>query len=166
EYADEGMFNADSIHKAATYIAARPGYAVTPLVSLPGLASDVAVASIQVKDESARFGLGSFKALGGAYAVIRLVLEMAGKRLNRVVDMSNIEEEDVRAVAREIVVACATDGNHGRSVAQGAQVVGARSVIFVHAGVSEARIAAIEKLGAEIVRVQGNYDDSVAQASS
>lgn len=166
EYADEGMFNADSIHKAATYIAARPGYAVTPLVSLPGLASDVAVASIQVKDESARFGLGSFKALGGAYAVIRLVLEMAGKRLNRVVDMSNIEEEDVRAVAREIVVACATDGNHGRSVAQGAQVVGARSVIFVHAGVSEARIAAIEKLGAEIVRVQGNYDDSVAQATS
>jgi diaminopropionate ammonia-lyase len=61
--------------------------------------------------------------------------------------------------------ACATDGNHGRSVAQGADLVGARAVIFVHGGVSDARVAAIARFGAEIVRVPGTYDDSVAEAA-
>jgi diaminopropionate ammonia-lyase len=61
--------------------------------------------------------------------------------------------------------ACATDGNHGRSVAQGAQLVGARSVISVHSGVSAERVAAIARYGAEMVRVEGTYDDSVAEAA-
>ena len=61
--------------------------------------------------------------------------------------------------------ACATDGNHGRSVAQGAQLVGAPSVIFVHAGVSEARVAAIARFGAQMIRVAGTYDDSVTEAA-
>ena len=61
--------------------------------------------------------------------------------------------------------ACATDGNHGRSVAQGAQLVGAKAAIFVHAGVSEERVAAIARFGAEMIRVAGTYDDSVAQAA-
>jgi diaminopropionate ammonia-lyase len=61
--------------------------------------------------------------------------------------------------------ACATDGNHGRSVAHGAALVGARAVVFVHAGVSDARAAAIAGFGAEIVRVAGTYDDSVAEAA-
>lgn len=65
-----------------------------------------------------------------------------------------------------MVVACATDGNHGRSVAQGARLVGARAVVFVHSGVSDARIDAIARFGAEIVRVDGNYDDSVAEATA
>ena len=60
---------------------------------------------------------------------------------------------------------CATDGNHGRSVAQGAQLVGAKSVIFVHGGVSDARVAAIARYGAEMVRVAGTYDNSVAEAA-
>src|SRR6185503_2297810 len=61
--------------------------------------------------------------------------------------------------------ACATDGNHGRSVAQGAELVGAGCVIFVHAGVSEQRANAIARFGAQIVRVPGNYDDSVKEAA-
>jgi diaminopropionate ammonia-lyase len=64
-----------------------------------------------------------------------------------------------------MTVACATDGNHGRSVAQGAQLVGAKSVIFVHSGVSEERVAAIARFGAQMVRVNGTYDDSVAEAA-
>jgi diaminopropionate ammonia-lyase len=71
----------------------------------------------------------------------------------------------VAAVAAEMTVACATDGNHGRSVAQGAQLIGARCVIFVHGGVSEGRCQAIARLGARIVRVAGSYDDSVAEAA-
>jgi diaminopropionate ammonia-lyase len=61
--------------------------------------------------------------------------------------------------------ACATDGNHGRSVAQGAGLVGARSVIFVHSGVSNERVAAIARFGAEMVRVAGDYDQSVREAA-
>ena len=61
--------------------------------------------------------------------------------------------------------ACATDGNHGRSVAQGAQLVGARAAIFVHGGVSDERVAAIARFGAQMIRVDGTYDDSVAEAA-
>jgi diaminopropionate ammonia-lyase len=70
----------------------------------------------------------------------------------------------VVAVAGAMTFACATDGNHGRSVAQGAQLVGARSVIFVHAGVSDERVGAIERFGAQTVRVRGTYDDSLREA--
>ncbi|RVC20454.1 diaminopropionate ammonia-lyase, partial [Mesorhizobium sp. M7A.F.Ca.CA.004.04.2.1] len=123
------------------------------------------MSAIHIKDEGFRLGLGSFKALGGAYAVFRLVLEEAGNRLGRPVDMADLNRPDVRAVTAAMTFACATDGNHGRSVAQGAQLVGARAAIFVHAGVSEERIAAIARYGAEMIRVDGNYDDSVRQAA-
>lgn len=97
--ADAAVFDPAATQAAAAFIAARPDYAPTPLVSLPGLAQRTGVASIQVKDESARFGLGSFKALGGAYAVIRLALEAAEERLGRPVTLANLDDADVRAAA-------------------------------------------------------------------
>ncbi|MBB4194601.1 diaminopropionate ammonia-lyase [Rhizobium aethiopicum] len=147
------------------YLGFREDHAITPLVALPGLARDIGVATIHVKDEGHRLGLGSFKALGGAYAVIRLVLEEAERRLARAVDMAELHSEEVRAIARGMTVACATDGNHGRSVAQGAQLVGARAAIFVHSGVSDERVAAIARFDAEMIRVAGTYDDSVREAA-
>ena len=95
----------------------------------------------------------------------RLVLEAAGARLGRTLTEADLSAPAVRELAATMTFACATDGNHGRSVAQGAQLVGARSVIFVHGGVSDARIAAIASYGAEIVRVPGTYDDSVTHAA-
>src|SRR5829696_5245612 len=50
-----------------------PGYRPTPLHQLSGLARAAQVQDIFYKDEAERFGLGSFKALGGAYAVFRLL---------------------------------------------------------------------------------------------
>lgn len=147
------------------FLSFRKNNAETPLVALPNLAREIGVACIHVKDEGQRLGLGSFKALGGSYAVIRLVLEEAGRRLGRPVDVSELHSPEVAAVAGTMTVACATDGNHGRSVAQGAQLVGARAAIFVHAGVSDARVAAIGRFGAEMIRVEGTYDDSVRQAA-
>jgi diaminopropionate ammonia-lyase len=143
----------------------RDDNAETPLVSLPALAAASGVAAIHVKDEGKRLGLGSFKALGGAYAVIRLVLEAAEARLERRVDMAELHSPDVRKLAEAMTFACATDGNHGRSVAQGASLVGARAAIFVHAGVSDERVAAIARFGAEMIRVAGSYDDSVKEAT-
>jgi len=149
----------------ARHLARRPGHAPTPLHALPGLAGALGIGGLSIKDEGQRLGLGSFKALGGAYAVIRLVLEEAAARLGRTLDDGEIDDAAVRAIAAGMTFACATDGNHGRSVAQGAQLVGARSVVFVHGGVSDERVAAIARFGAEMVRVAGTYDDSIVEAA-
>ena len=148
---------------ARATISAWPGYAETPLVDLPGLAADLGIAALAYKDEGGRFGLGSFKALGGAYAVARLLQAELGRRLGRAVTMDEVTDRAIPEVA-DITVCCATDGNHGRSVAWGAQTFGCACVIFIHATVSEARKSAIEAYGAEVRRCTGNYDDSVREA--
>ncbi|WP_027552325.1 diaminopropionate ammonia-lyase [Bradyrhizobium sp. Cp5.3] len=163
---DADALGIEAAQAVERFLQHRDGATPTPLVSLPALARRLGVQSIYIKDEGQRLGLGSFKALGGAYAVIQLVLELASKQLGRRVDVSEWRSPEVAAVAAGITVTCATDGNHGRSVAQGAQLVGANCVIFVHAGVSNERCRAIARYGARIERVEGNYDDSVAAASS
>jgi len=162
---DAAVLDAAAAQEVERYLQTRDGHAETPLVSLPALASEIGVASIHVKDEGHRLGLGSFKALGGAYAVIRLLLERTAAELGRPVDFTDLQSSEVRAIASRMTVACATDGNHGRSVAQGARLVGAKAAIFVHSGVSDERVAAIGRFGAEMIRVDGNYDDSVREAS-
>lgn len=137
--------------RARAEITSWPGYAPTPLVDLPWVAAACGVAGVRIKDESGRFGLGSFKALGGAYAVARVV---AAERARRGV------------AAADITVTSATDGNHGRSVAWGAQRAGCRAVIFIHETVSPGREAAIASYGAEVRRVPGNYDDAVRATSA
>ncbi|WP_127143572.1 diaminopropionate ammonia-lyase [Pelagibacterium montanilacus] len=147
------------------YLGAFPAYAPTPLVELPDLAASLGVGQIAIKDESPRYGLCSFKALGGAYAVARLVHRFLEDRLGRAVDPAEMLGDECKALASEMTVSCATDGNHGRSVAAGAQMFGCRCVIFLHAGVSAGRERAIAGFGAEIRRTDGNYDQSVAEAT-
>jgi diaminopropionate ammonia-lyase len=149
---------------ARTTISTWPGYGETPLLSLPSLAREIGVAELRFKDEGGRFGLGSFKALGGAYAVARLLQAELGKALGRDVSMEEVTGSAFPELARAITVCCATDGNHGRSVAWGAQTFGCNCVIFIHATVSDARKSAIEAYGAEVRRCAGNYDDSVREA--
>lgn len=143
-----------------------PGYAVTPLQELTGIARQIGVASVQYKDEGGRFGLGSFKALGGAYAVARLLCRVIGERLGRSVTTQELLAGAHRDLAKDVTVTCATDGNHGRSVAWGAQLFGCRCVIYIHATVSEGHRQAIEHYGAQVVRTAGNYDDAVRQADA
>lgn len=163
--ADAQTLGVEAATEVERFLSYRDNNVETPLVSLPTLAHELGVFDINMKDEAFRLGLGSFKALGGSYAVIRLVLEEAGKRLARQFDISELHSPEVAAVARTMTVACATDGNHGRSVAQGAQLVGAKAAIFVHSGVSDERVAAIARFGAEMIHVDGTYDDSVREAS-
>ena len=160
----DAILNDAGFAAARSTIAGWPGYAPTPLVALSGLARDLGVAALHYKDEGTRYGLGSFKALGGAYAVARLLQKELGRKLGRAVAM---EEVTVRAhpdLAAQLTVCCATDGNHGRSVAWGARTFGCACVIFIHETVSEGRKAAIEAFGAEVRRCEGNYDDSVREA--
>ena len=160
---DAVLLGPEGAAEAERFLRLRDGRA-TPLLALPALAADLGFASVHVKDEGRRLGLGSFKALGGAYAVMRLTLEAAEARLGRRLAPEDLFGDAVRAVAAGLTFACATDGNHGRSVAQGASLVGTSSVVFVHAGVSDERVAAIARFGARMVRVAGNYDESVREA--
>ena len=163
--AQDAILNDAAFAEARRTISAWPGYAPTPLVPLPALAGRLGVASIHYKDESGRFGLGSFKALGGAYAVARVILRRAEEK-GIEVTIDDIVAGRAREVTEGLTVCCATDGNHGRSVAWGAQTFGCRCVIFIHATVSEARKRAIEAYGAEVRRTEGNYDDSVREAEA
>ena len=146
-------------------ISACPRYARTPLRLLDRAVAKAGVGAIWYKDESDRFGIGSFKALGGAYAVARLLLRRVSREVGRDVTIAEFVRGTLRPLAQKITVTCATDGNHGRSVAAAAEVFGCRCAIFLHRGVSAGREAAIRAFGAEIRRVDGNYDDSVRAAN-
>jgi diaminopropionate ammonia-lyase len=151
---------------ALTEISSWPGYAATPLGNLPALAKKLGVAGILYKDERGRFGLKSFKALGGAYAVANVLKRRvlgAGKGQVRSSDLLGGKFDDI---IREVTVTCATDGNHGRSVAWGAQLFGCGCVIYVHETVSQGRRDAIARYGAKVVEVKGNYDDAVRHAAA
>ncbi len=153
--------------RARLEIAGWAGYRPTPLLPLPEVAAAARLASLHYKDEAGRFGLGSFKALGGAYAVLRLLqAELARQGVAAQASAADLAGGAHRATTREVTVTCATDGNHGRSVAWGAERFGARCVIFVHPGVSQGRRDAIAHYGAEIREVPGTYDDSVRAAQA
>ncbi|HCI5690550.1 MULTISPECIES: diaminopropionate ammonia-lyase [Klebsiella] len=137
-------------------------YHETPLYRLPELARSLGIAELYIKDEGQRSSLKSFKTLGGAHAVIRQVLTVAEQALGRAVMPAEVDSAEVRDVAGRMTITCATDGNHGRAVAAAAARLGCRAVIYIHKGVSERRAAAIREQGAEVVRVDGSYDDSVA----
>ena len=151
----EELFPLEITDHAIREIQQWPGYAPTPLRDLDRLAGALGINALLYKDESGRFGLGSFKALGGAYAVLKLLSD----KLN--MTMADIRNGLGRDQAGTITVTTATDGNHGRSVAWGARQAGCRCRIYVHAGVSEGRAGAMADLGAEIVRIDGDYDESV-----
>ncbi|AUA33351.1 diaminopropionate ammonia-lyase [Pseudomonas sp. SGAir0191] len=134
----------------------------TPLYSLPGLAHELGVKELKVKDESVRSELGSFKALGAPIALVRLIL--------RTFPESNLDPRrllagDYKKELANFVVISATDGNHGKGLAAAAKDIGCRCVIVLHANVSVEREEAIAAYDAEIVRITGNYDESVEHAA-
>lgn len=132
--------------RACSTITSWDAYRRTPLVERPDLAQAVRVGAVLVKDESVRSHLRSFKSLGGAYAV-----QCAHQRWR------------AQGFHGDPVVTCVTDGNHGLSVAWGAQRLGIECVIYVPSVVSEARAAVIELYGATVRRIEGNYDEMTRQ---
>ncbi len=140
------------------------GYQPTPLVSLTALAAKIGVGGILYKDEGPRFGLGSFKALGGSYAAQRVLQRQISARLGHEVSLEDIRTGTYRSEAAEITLVSATDGNHGRSLAWGCQRFGAPCRIYIHAEVSEGRAQAMRDLGADVIRIAGDYDASVILA--
>jgi diaminopropionate ammonia-lyase len=141
------------------------GYRPTPLHRLSGLANATGISAVFYKDEGHRFGLGSFKALGGAFAVFRLLQSHVAATIGKVPTSTDLRAGKYIELTRDLTVATATDGNHGRSVAWGSQLFGCRSVIYVPRQCSESRQAAIESYGACVVRTTLGYDETVRLCS-
>ena len=132
------ILNSDLLDDAYKTISKWQKYQPTPLESLNKLSNELKLKNIFYKDESKRFGLKSFKALGGAYAV-----------------------EKITKGRKKITVSTATAGNHGKSVAWGAKNLGLNCKIFISENVSETRAEEMRNLNAEVIRVKGNYEDSL-----
>ena len=151
--------------KARQEIKSWNNYHATNLWDLDELSHELGVSQVWLKDESSRFGLGSFKALGGAYAVYyvlsKLIFESTGEKD---VTSTRLRSGEFGEILNNVTVVTATDGNHGKSVAWGAQQFGCKCKIYLHAEVSQMREKAISAYGCDIVRIEGNYDDSVRHA--
>ena len=132
------ILSRNEIDEAYKVISKWENYSPTPLLSLNKLSKKLNINKIFYKDESKRFHLKSFKALGGAYAV-----------------------EKISNGKKNIIISTATAGNHGRSVAWGSQKLGLSCKIFISKFVSESRADEMRKFGAEVIRVNGNYEDSL-----
>ena len=132
------ILNSDLLEDAYKTISKWQKYQPTPLESLNKLSKKLKLKNIFYKDESKRFGLKSFKALGGAYAV-----------------------EKITKGKKDVIVSTATAGNHGKSVAWGAKNLGLNCKIFISENVSETRAEEMRNLNAEVIRVKGNYEDSL-----
>ena len=130
----------EQIDEAYSAISKWESYKPTPLLILNKLSKELSLNQIYYKDESKRFDLKSFKALGGAYAV-----------------------EKVTKGNKDITVSTATAGNHGRSVAWGAKRLGLKCKIFISEYVSDARGKAMQELGADVIKVKGNYEKSLSE---
>jgi len=164
DYKHQDILSLEGFRLANKEITSWDNYQPTPLYSFDEMAEEIGVSSIFYKDEYPRFTLKSFKALGGAYAVANHLI----KKLN---------EEGINANSSDLIsgiykdytsrhtVCCATDGNHGRSVAWGAQQFGCSCEIYIHRNVSAGRERAIANYGAVVNRIKGNYDDSVRIAA-
>ena len=154
-----------NFERAKDLIEKWPNYKKSPLTALSKLAQQINVAEVYYKDESERFGLSSFKALGGAYAVSRLLIKEINQHYpDVVVTTEDLVSKKYLHITQQMTVSCATDGNHGRSVAWGAQSFGCQCIIYIHSTVSQGRADAIAFYGAQVIRTSGNYDDAVRQA--
>jgi len=163
DYQHQNILSLEQFKKAKDEITTWSGYERTPLHSLEELAQQSNVAKIFYKDESYRFGLKSFKALGGAYAVANLLIEELSKQGIKA-GSKDLLNKTYKNITDKITVSCATDGNHGKSVAWGAKMFSCQCEIFIHSHVSPKRQEEIEKFGATVTRIDGNYDDSVRVA--
>jgi diaminopropionate ammonia-lyase len=135
------LFSASDLAAQRSFFARRPSLAPTPLHRCSGLAEGLGVGELLVKDETARFGLNAFKSTGALFTVATLV-----------------ERGEIR---RGDTLVCASEGNHGRAVARAAREMGCSSRVYMSQRVARARVEAIASEGADVILIDGSYDDAV-----
>jgi diaminopropionate ammonia-lyase len=135
-----------------------PDFAPTPLIPLDDLAQELGIKKVLVKAETSRLGLPSFKLLGASWAVRQAII-------NRGRLPPSVSLEDLRSAAKDVRLVAATDGNHGRAVARMGNLLGIKGTkIFVPKSLDETAKHSIASEGADIIVVDGDYDESVRKA--
>ena len=142
-----------------------PGYSATPLVDLVHLAKSLQLGGLYVKDESYRFGLNAFKALGGSYAIAKYLAGKLGLDITEV-SYDLLTSPEVKSKLGEITFVTATDGNHGRGVAWAAAKLGHKAVVYMPKGSAVERLENIKREGADASITDLNYDDAVRLAAA
>jgi diaminopropionate ammonia-lyase len=161
--AQQFVINPNGIPELCDMLTECPRHQPTPLYALPNLAAKLGLAEIRVKDESQRFGFGAFKALGGVIAVYNELSGAVGEAYHASTSFGDVMNGVHREITSKFTFATASSGNHGRSVAAGARLFGNRCVVFLPKFTSAEKEAAIRARGAEVIRVDGDYDTAVAQ---
>jgi diaminopropionate ammonia-lyase len=157
------LFSKDEISRVRSFHRSFPQYAVTPLADLRHMAEYLGVARVAVKDESWRFGLNSFKVLGGSYAIGRFLAREMGMDISDLTYDTLVSDEFLEKLGSATFIA-ATDGNHGRGVAWTARELRQRCIVLMPKGTTQSRFDNIASLGAEVSIEDGNYDDCVRMA--
>ena len=141
-----------------------PGYTETPLVDAPGIAEALGVGRAWVKDESSRLGLPAFKVLGASWAAYKALEDrLPGGEFG---DWGTVDElKEKLEPLRPLDLVAATDGNHGRALARVARLLGLGARIFVPGDMAAARREAIAGEGAEVIVVEGTYDEAVERSA-
>lgn len=142
-----------------TYHTGFENYNKTGLIKLDALSGFLGFNSLWVKDESGRFGLGSFKVLGAAYAIGKTLAKELG------VPLDSLSFNELKKLVREklgnVTLSATTDGNHGRGVAWVGRELGLPVKIFMPKGTTQNRLNHILNLGADAEITEMNYDDTV-----
>ena len=157
------VVNPNGVPELTDELSACPAHKTTSLHSLPALAQRLGIGELRIKDESQRFGFGAFKALGGVLGVYGELRSSVGEAYHRSPTFEEVMKGEHREVTDRFVFTTASSGNHGRSVAAGAKLFGNRCVIFLPKFTSAEKEAAIRARGAEVIRVDGDYDTAVAE---
>lgn len=154
------LFSKSEIDKALNFHRTFPDYLPTPLRQLKKLANNLGVGGIYVKDESYRFGLNAFKALGGSYAIGRYLAQRLNKDISEL-PFDVLTSPEVKEQLGDITFATTTDGNHGRGIAWTARQLRQKSVVYMPKGSSQYRLDKIREEGAVAEITDMNYDDAV-----
>ncbi|BCS19891.1 uncharacterized protein APUU_20323A [Aspergillus puulaauensis] len=160
------MQNLSNWMPAVDEIRTWPEYSRQPLRTLPNLARRLGIQQLFIKDESKRFGteLGSFKALGAPYSVYKILAEEVHAKKGVWPSAAELRTDKHHDITQHITVCVATDGNQGRGLAYGAKIFGCRCVDYIHSHCSAGRAQRMMDLGAIVIRIDGEYEASVARA--
>lgn len=159
------VMSTENVAKARAFHRSFPQYSITPLAKLDGMAKNLGLGGVYVKDESYRFGLNAFKVLGGSFAMGRYIAQQMGRDVGEMT-YEYLTSPAFREEFGQATFFTATDGNHGRGVAWAANKLGQKAVVHMPKGSSQSRFDNIAKEGAKVTIEEVNYDDCVRIAAA
>ena len=159
------VMSTENVAKARAFHRSFPQYSITPLAKLDGMAKNLGLGGVYVKDESYRFGLNAFKVLGGSFAMGRYIAQQMGRDVGEMT-YEYLTSPAFREEFGQATFFTATDGNHGRGVAWAANKLGQKAVVHMPKDSSQSRFDNIAKEGAQVTIEEVNYDDCVRIAAA